>query len=297
LMPKQLGEKVFTRRYLPDAFPLNDPRKADITLGHLLTMTSGMAEASGNPGIIHGEDVKLAPRSSESRLLDQDHSALRTPMWTVPGGGYFYSTQGVHVASIVLRHLVGMEMQSYIDKKLAKPLRFGGWGYDMVSSDGTKLEHTPGGSGIALRATDALRFGYLLLRKGRWEGNQIVPAEYVEMCSRRSTYNPHSPFSLQFEVNEDGHVAGAPRDAFFKSGAGGFCIYAVPSLDLVVYKMACIGLMEPQHYDKRFAGKTTDGDTSRDRWKPHPFDQFHDGPVDGDAGTRRTLEMVVASVS
>jgi hypothetical protein len=55
--------------------------------------------------------------------------------------------------------------------------------------------------------------------------------------------NPHSPMSLMFEVNADGHVFGAPRDAFFI-----------------------------------------------------PHDQFHDGPVGGDDGVRRLLEMVVAAV-
>ena len=34
----------------------------------------------------------------------------------------------------------------------------------------------------------------------------------------------------------------------------------------------------------------------RDNWTPHPFNQFVDGPIDGDAATRRTLEMVVASI-
>jgi hypothetical protein len=37
-------------------------------------------------------------------------------------------------------------------------------------------------------------------------------------------------------------------------------------------------------------------DHSRDNWKPLPHDQFHDGPVGGDDGVRRLLEMVVAAV-
>jgi hypothetical protein len=43
---------------------------------------------------------------------------------------------------------------------------------------------------------------------------------------------------LMFEVNADGHVFGAPKDAYSKSGAGGSAIYVVPSLDLVLYKMS-----------------------------------------------------------
>ena len=38
-------------------------------------------------------------------------------------------------------------------------------------------------------------------------------------------------------------------------------------------------------------------DTARDGWKPHPFNQFVDGPVEGDLGVRRTLEMALASVA
>ncbi len=295
--PDGLAQKVFTPKYLPEeAFPLSDPRKPDIQLGHLLSMTSGMSDGPGNPGIVHGEDVKIEALPPVPENLGQDASALRTPLWTNPGGGYCYSSQGVQVASIILRRQVGMELEQYIRKTIAAPLQFGGWGYSMQQANGKKLEHTPGAGGIALRATDALRFSYLLLRNGRWHNQQVVPAEYLDLCRRPSAFNPHSPFSLQCEVNQDRHVAGAPPDAFFKSGAGGFCIYAVPSLDLAVYKMSCIGLPDPAQYDLGFAGKTDKSDGSRDDWKPHSADQFHDGPVNGDAGTRRTLEMVVAAV-
>ncbi len=41
LIPQGLDTKVFTKEYLPEAFPLDDPAKADITLGELLTMTAG----------------------------------------------------------------------------------------------------------------------------------------------------------------------------------------------------------------------------------------------------------------
>src|SRR5258707_6178926 len=42
LIPKGLDQKVFTPEYMPaEIFPLDDPRKADITLGQLLSMSSG----------------------------------------------------------------------------------------------------------------------------------------------------------------------------------------------------------------------------------------------------------------
>jgi CubicO group peptidase (beta-lactamase class C family) len=292
-IPEGLDTKVFTEKYLPEAFPLSDPSKADIKLGQLLSMSSGMHGEGGNPGIVNGVDQKLEPMPAPAGPQDQDLSALRVVMWTKPGEGYSYSSASAHVASIVLRHLTGMEMQQYIDEKLATPMGFGAWGY-ALHRNGTTLAHTPGGGSIALRATDALRLPYLLLHQGEWGNRQIVPPEYVAMCGKPSPYNPHSPMGLMFEQNADGHVFGAPRDAFFKSGAGGSGIYVVPSLDLVIYKMA--------GNDAQFNPELTglpinyEIDHSRDNWKPLPHDQFHDGPVGGDDGVRRLLEMVVAAV-
>jgi CubicO group peptidase (beta-lactamase class C family) len=301
--PDGLSQKVFTQEYLPQAFPLSYPEMADIRLGHLLTMTSGLQNsrvappaALANPGhltgIIHGENVNIPYWTSPDPVLDQDGSALHGKMWALPGGGYLYDLDP-HIASIVLRGVVGMELQEYIKQKLAAPMGWGTWGY-ALHHNGETLPHTPGAAGIALHSTDALRFGYLLLKQGKWKNQQLVPREYVQLLRRPSPFNPHSPFSLQHEVNADGHVAGAPRDAFFKSGAGGFGLYMIPSLDMVIYKMSSLNA---ETYDPAATGLplTYTPDTSRDDWKPHPFNQFVDGPTDGDTGVRRTLEMVVAA--
>jgi CubicO group peptidase (beta-lactamase class C family) len=300
-IPDGLETKVFTEKYLPEAFPLSDPRKADIKLGHLLTMGAGMHGEGGNPGFVNFEpSVKLEPIPRPDRASMgpdfQDQSALRTPLWTNPGDGYSYTSQSPHVASIVLRHLVGMEMQQYLDEKLAKPMGWGQWGYALHRGD-TTLPHTPGGADTAIRSTDVLRFEYMILHNGRWGKQQLVPADYIAACGRPSPYQKHAPFSLMFEVNADGHVAGAPRDAFFKSGGGGYGVIVVPSLDLVIYKMAgsdqqynpaLTGLPQNYKYDKY--------DGSRDNWKPAAHSQFSDGPIGTDDGVRRVLEMVAAAV-
>lgn len=292
-IPDGLETKVFTEKYLPQAFPLDDPAKADIKLGQLLSMSSGLHGEGGNPGIVNGVDQKLDPIARPAGPMDQDLSALHTPMWTKPGGGYSYASSSPHIASIVLRNLTGMELQQYIQAKLAGPMGFGSWGY-AVHRNGNTLPHTPGGGSIALRATDAVRLPYLLLHNGKWGNRQLIPADYVAMCGKPSPYNPHSPMGFMFEVNADGHVFGAPRDAYFKSGAGGSGIYVVPSLDLVMYKMsASDGQLNPELTGLPLGYEP---DRSRDNWKPLPHDQFHDGAVGGDDSVRRLLEMVVAAV-
>ncbi len=124
-----LRPKSSPRSICPKHFRLSDPQKADIKLGQLLSMTSGMHGEGGNPGIVNGVDQKLEPVPPPAEPQDQDSSALRVVMWTKPGEGYSYSSASAHVASIVLRHLTGMEMQQYIGEKLAGPMGFGAWGY------------------------------------------------------------------------------------------------------------------------------------------------------------------------
>jgi CubicO group peptidase (beta-lactamase class C family) len=288
-----LDTKVFTEKYLPEAFPLDDPRKANITLGQLLCMTAGYNGEGGGPvGIVNGKvsPMKAAPGQNIRNL---DMSSIRCPLWTDPGAGYSYSSPAPHIASIVLRHITGMELQDYIRERLAKPMGWGDWAYCLHHGDYV-MPHANGAGSIAVHATDALRFGYCLLHNGKWQDKQLVPADYIALCNKPSPYNPHSPFTLQFEHNADGHVVGAPRDAFYKSGAGGFGIFIVPSLDLVIYKL---GGNDGQ-YDPALTGlpQKFEYDGSRSNWKPIPRTPFHEGSLGGDDGLRRVLEMVSAAV-
>ena len=293
-IPDGLDTKVFNTKYLPEAMPLDDPAKAEITLGQLLSMAAGLHGEGANPGFVDGVPaVKLTPVPRPAEPLGQDLAALRTPLWTKPGAGYSYASASPHVASIVLRNLPGMEMHEYLDQRVAKPLGWGPWAWAMRRGE-SSLPHTPGGGDIALRSTDHLRFLYAILKKGRWNKAQVIPADYLEMCGKPTKWNTHAPMSLMWENNADGHIPGAPKDAFFKSGGGGFGVIVVPSLDLVIYKMAG----DDSQYDPTRTGLKQDypHDHSRDGWKPALRSQFNDGPIGTDDGVRRVLEMVAAAV-
>lgn len=291
-IPNGLDQKVFTEQYLPEAFPLDDSRRAEITLGQLLCMTAGYHGEGTSPGIVQGQVVPLQPVPGQN-IRDLDRSSLRTVLWTKPGAGYSYSSPAPHIASMVLRRVTGMELQEYIDQRLAKPMGWGAWGY-CLHRGGFTMPHANGAGSIAVHATDAMRFGHCLLRAGRWGKRQLVPADYIALCNQPSPYNPHCPFTLQWEHNADGHVAGAPRDAYFKSGAGGFCLYVVPSLDLVIYKLGG----NNGQYDPTLTGipQSFQYDGSRDNWKPLPRTPFHEGSLGGGDGLWRVLEMVSMAV-
>jgi CubicO group peptidase (beta-lactamase class C family) len=281
LFPDGLDQKVYTPRYLPpEAFPVNDPAKSEIKLGQLLAMSAGLR--GNSPGFVHGKPAPVVPPGLDGWQAMVDANAFSADLWCKPGEGYSYATVSPHLVSAIIRHLTGMEMQQYIEGRLAKPLGWGRWGFGYRWPE---INHTPGGGGIALGATDMLRFAYLLLHHGRWAGRQIVPAEYVRKCAAPSPYNPHSAYSLQFELNSSGAAPAAPRDAYWKQGSGGFAFYVVPSLDMVIWK---IGGRDGQ-YDPQETGLPAlePYDGSREGWKP---------TVAEGTATLRTLELVVAAV-
>lgn len=291
-IPDGLNTKVFTKQFLPEAFPLDDPRRAQITLGELLCMTAGINGEGGNPGgVVRGKFVAMKAAPGQN-IRDLDGSSLHCRLWIDPGAGWSYSSPSPHIASIVLRHVTGMDLKDYIDVKLAKPMEWGAWGYCIHRGDFT-LPHVNGAGSIALHATDALRFAYCLLHNGKWKDQQLVPADYIALCNKPSPFNPHCPWTLQFEQNSDGHVIGAPRDAYYKSGAGGFGIFVVPSLDLVMYKLGG----HNGQYDPNLTGIpdnfTYDG--SRDKWQPIQGGPFVERSMQGDDGLRRLLELVTAA--
>ncbi len=292
-IPDGLDTKVFTERFLPEAMPLDDPRRSEITLGHLLCMSAGYWGEGGSPtAVAEGRVISLKGVPGQN-IRDLDQSSLKVPMWTNAGAGYSYSSPAPHIASMVLRRVTGMELDRFIDERLAQPMGWGPWGY-CLNRGGFRMPHANGAGSIAVHATDAVRFGYCLAHGGRWAGRQLIPAAYIARCAKPSPFNPHTPFSLQFEHNADGHVAGAPRDAFWKSGAGGFGLLIVPALDLVIYKLGGNnGQYDPTLTD---VPQPKEVDTSRDEWKPIARTPFHEGSLGGDDGLRRVLEMVIAAV-
>jgi CubicO group peptidase (beta-lactamase class C family) len=295
LIPDGLDQKVFTPDFLPGlTLPLDDPRKAGITLGQLLSMSAGIRGT--NPVYVRGvRQTWEKPTEDNGPYSTTDDFALRQTLWCAPGECYSYATSSSHLPAMIVRKLTGMEMEDYLRLRLTTPVGFGTWGYAMyrpklkggIDASGRML-HTPGGGSIAVRSTDMLRFGYLMLHQGRWGRQQIVPAEFARMCGRMVKYNPHYTHSFNFNMNEDGHVESVPRDAYWKGGAGGYAIYVVPSLDLVVYKM---GGTEGQYSPEltRLPVKYT-YDGSRADWKAG------DPKTIGDA-TNRTLQMVVAAIA
>jgi CubicO group peptidase (beta-lactamase class C family) len=192
-------------------FENDDPLKRSITLEHLLTMSSGLA---------WDWDEMVSTRDWVQYVLDQ-------PMVIEPGTEFYYSSGNAHVLSAIIQEASGLNTRDFAQLYLFDPL-----GISEIRWK-TDLDGIPkGGWGMAMKPRDMAKLGYLYLNQGRWDGRQIIPAEWVAASTARYVQVPEplEPWDLYMGylwwLHQDGPYAA--------HGTKGQFIYVIPDSDLVV---------------------------------------------------------------
>jgi CubicO group peptidase (beta-lactamase class C family) len=85
-------------------------------------------------------------------------------------------------------------------------------------------------AGSSILSRDMLKFGQLILNKGKWKGDQLIPEAYLVRATTPSQINEHYGF---FWWVDDFTVGGKTYHSFQGRGAGGQFIFMFPGLDLV----------------------------------------------------------------
>lgn len=98
-------------------------------------------------------------------------------------------------------------------------------------------------TGYQMTPHDMARCGLLWLHEGRWNGSEVVPAEWMRQATRvnddvlANEPEENQRYGLGFWCNDRGRMwPGLPRDSFAASGNGKQHIWVCPSLNLVVVR-------------------------------------------------------------
>ena len=194
-----------------------DPWKEAMTLEHLLTMSSGIDWS-------HLESVEQMQASE-----DWAQFVLDRPMSSVPGTTWNYHEGGSHLLSVLVQEKSGMSTLDFADKYLFQPLGITDvrWGVD---PNGIVY----GGHWLHLRSRDMVKFGYLYLQDGVWDGRQIVPVDWVRASAvGRLKTDSYPYYGYQWWVSDD-------NDYYYAYGYGEQKIYVVPDKEMVVVITASI---------------------------------------------------------
>jgi CubicO group peptidase (beta-lactamase class C family) len=220
-----LESKLYDKQWLPEGFPLSDPRKANVTFDQVFKHRSGILPESvgetrwGADWDFRSYTVGLDPDYTESAKLLFD-----------PGSDYDYSSVSFNHLSLVFRNITGMKSSEYLWHKMLEPIGFGPVSYWEHEGMGDYEWAPSGQTGPKMTTRDYARLAYLLLRGGRWDNERIFPAEYLEIF----TSSPEYP---NIRSNVDGYFGKQyPADLFRTGGSGLNWAYVVPSLDLVAVR-------------------------------------------------------------
>jgi CubicO group peptidase (beta-lactamase class C family) len=228
--------------YLPEGYPLTDPRKEQIRLRHLLSMCSGIpGESAGIFGVVTAPSVN----AFEGALGYRPLRGRETPadLWAShltadPGARWDYSDPAFAHLSLAFRHMAGRELAEFMQERVLGPIGIESLEWEQLGLDDGRIgAHTNPFSGVHIAARELARFGYLMLRQGLWQGQQIVAPWWLELCTKTS--QPHNQrYGLTWWVNTQATLwPAAPRDAFSALGYNTNLCAVIPSLDLVVVRV------------------------------------------------------------
>ncbi len=216
--------------YLPDSISSN--LKA-MNVRHLLTMTCGHASDPTR------DMQEIAKTDSTLNWVKQ---FLSYPVKYRPGEIYCYNSVGTFMLSAIVQKLTGEKLIDYLTPRLFEPL-----GIEDPCWEESKEGICYGGWGLYLKTEDLAKAGQLLLQRGKWNGKQIIPENWVAEMSRMQVESAPAGMNL-VELAEDFEKEIDPdwiqgygyqmwmcrNNAFRADGARGQFIIVVPALNSVV---------------------------------------------------------------
>jgi CubicO group peptidase (beta-lactamase class C family) len=240
---------------LPEAHPLSDPRKAGITLRHLLTMTSGIPGEAHSQGGVPADPAHGAYEYAFGHAPSR-YGKLATPLTSDPGTAWDYSDAAFAHLSPCFAHLTGEELDAFLQERVFGPLGMQ-VAWDSQGGGGHLGPHANAHTGLHASARDLARFGLLLAREGRWAGHQIVPSDWIALATQPSQqFEP--AYGWGFWTNARGAFApGAPRDLAALAGFRSNRCYVIPSLDLVIARVGT-GPLDTTWDESALVGRVVD---------------------------------------
>lgn len=217
-----------------------DPRKAQITLAHVMTHTSGLACDDNDPASPGNEGTMQTQRQQP----DWWEYTLDLPVAHDPGSRYAYCSANINLAGAALTTATKTWLPELFERTVARPLHFGPHYWNLMPTGEGYL-----GGGAYLLPRDLLKVGQTYLDGGVWHGHRIVDKSWIAASTAPHTHI--SPATTGIDPNDFGNFYGEGDDGYawhlsdLKSGDrsyrcyaatgnGGQLLIVVPEADLAV---------------------------------------------------------------
>jgi len=190
----------------------------NVTLSRLLSMTSGVDDP---PSVLPGR--------AQYYYGDDLHATIAHAR-TRGDTSWRYSEADAQVLGFVLAAATGTNVSTYLARKLWEPLGMEAPALWSLDREGGMEKAF---CCISARARDFARFGLLYLNGGRWNGEQIVPEEWVARSVVPGVKVPDSYTHRHLWW----HPPGEPGD-YYAYGHNGQYLYVNPATRTVIVKFS-----------------------------------------------------------
>lgn len=221
--------------HFPELADLRTPERDAITLGHLLTMSSGLEWDEWGEGPLTSDETRLFWKSDQVRFF------FDRPMAAPPGTLFNYNGGSTATLAELLTRTSGKPLVDLARVDLFEPLGITDWSW-ALDFRGRPLAF----AGLRMRPRDMAKLGRLVLARGRWRDRQIVPEAWVTQALRSQIATglaipPATRGSLGYGYQW--WVGSSPwkdREIGWSVaiGNGGQRVFVVPALDLSIVTTA-----------------------------------------------------------
>lgn len=195
-----------------------DELKASMTVEDLLAMSSGLECR---------DSARYDWQGIYEMMANDDWAAhvLALPMVEEPGTHFEYCNGATYLLSAIVTEVTGQPASEFAAEVLFEPLGITDYTWP-TNPEGI----TMGFSDLVLEPSDLAKIGYLYLRDGEWDGNQVVSQSWIEAAT-----TPHAPTNSFLPGDEYGYQWWVDdADWVSARGHGGQFIFVIPVLDLVM---------------------------------------------------------------
>jgi CubicO group peptidase (beta-lactamase class C family) len=207
--------------------------KQQLRLVHLLQQTSGL----------DFEEVYIYPSEVTNMLFNKGDMAAFTaalPLKHPPGTVFNYSSGNSNILSRIIRNVVGeKDYTGFPYHNLFHKIN----AYSFLLEPDASGTYVGSSYGYAT-ARDFARFGLLYYNNGVWNGQQILPVDWVKESVQPTASDKDSSYGYQFWLNgfqSKDHsrrvYPDAPADMYYADGYGGQYIFIIPSQKLIIVRL------------------------------------------------------------
>jgi CubicO group peptidase (beta-lactamase class C family) len=215
---------------LPQYAPVknDNSQKQQLTVANLMTLASGLACDDNDDSSPGNEDTM----QSQPAGTDWYRYTLDLPMIGAPGARALYCSAGINLLGAIIETETRTPLDRYFHDRFAAPMQFGTYSMWLMPAPANAAYM---GGGDYIRPRDFLKFGELILRRGRWNGRQIVQSSWIEQStvSRTAPEGEGDHYGYGWHLSSVA-VDGRVYDVVSAGGNGGQLMIAVPALDVAI---------------------------------------------------------------